>query len=284
MTKMIFKILFISFITYAITLAFLYFNQRNLLYFPDRTRPNPADHGAEGVQIITVKTADGLTLEGWYFPPRIGKKVIVHFHGNASTAAARMPRLRPFIESGYGVLLAEYRGYGGNSGAPTEAGLYEDARAYLKFLLESKKLPKDRIVLYGESLGSGVATQMATEFPAAALILEAPFTSVTEVAQKIYFYVTVARLLKDRFESIKKIASINMPLLIVHGDRDRTVPIEFGQKLFDAAREPKQFELITGATHDDLYDHDAAARIIRFMDKLPARLDSPVEKNYSLPN
>jgi fermentation-respiration switch protein FrsA (DUF1100 family) len=262
--------LMIAALVYLLMLLFLYFQQRHLMYHPDTTRPDPAAYGAAGVDIAAVTTEDGLNLQGWYFPPQDGKPVILYFHGNASHYANRAPKLLPLRENGYGLLLAEYRGYGGNPGTPTEEGFYKDARAWMKWLAD-KNVPLDKTFIYGESIGSGVAVQMATEYKARGLILEAPFSSLTDVAQHIYFYVPVRFLLRDQYRSIDKIRNIHMPVLVFHGDRDKTVPLVFGRKLFDSAVEPKEFITIEKAGHNDLYDYGAALHVMKFLSRLTTK-------------
>lgn len=256
-------------LAYLAVLAFMYFSQRNMLYFPEKTRPDPAAYGAQGlVEIVKVTTADGLALEGWYFPPaNPGGLVIVNFHGNAARMADRLPKMAEFINKGYGVLLAEYRGYGGNPGTPSENGLYEDGQAYIRWLRE-RGIGPAQTVLYGESLGTGIAVQLATDHSEgayAAVILESPYSTLAEVAQSIYFYMPVKFLMKDQFRSIDKIAAIKAPLLIMHGGKDSTIPLRFARRLFQAAVQPKSFEVLDAAGHNDLYDHGAAALVLDFL-------------------
>ena len=164
-------------VAYSVLLGGLYLFQRHLLYFPDRTRPELGELSALGFREVKVTTADGLSLLSWYLPPREGRPVIVYFHGNGGHIGYRATRLRRFAHDGYGVLMLEYRGYGGNPGAPSEAGFYADAAAGLDFLARDGIIP-NRLVLYGESLGSGVAVYLAAQREIGALILEASFTSV----------------------------------------------------------------------------------------------------------
>lgn len=269
---MVIRIIFVWSAIYIILLLYVYFNQRSMMYFPDSSMPNLEEHKALDAQIITVKTMDGLSLTGWYFPPeRDDKKTLIYFHGNASSGLARMPRVRPYIDQGYGVLLTEYRGYSGNPGHPSEQGLYNDGRAFTDFV--KKQSGEPGIIFYGESLGGGVAVQMATEYNEAALILEAPFTSAVDVAQRRYFYFPVKALMKDRFKNIKKIDRINAPLLIVHGTNDRTVPYDFGRALYNVARDPKQFVSLEGAGHNDVYLYGTAQHVLEFMEDLSSPKD-----------
>lgn len=246
---------------YISSLTYLYFNQRNMMYFPDTTRPVPV----KGVETINVKTEDGLDLQAWFLPPADkNKPVILLFHGNAGNFSHRLWKAALFHEKGYGVLLAEYRGYGGNPGKISEQGFYNDGRAYTDYLIQRGY----KIVLYGESIGTGVATRMAAEYEILGLILEAPYTSIGAVAQSVYPVVPVKLLLRDRFPSIDIIGKVKAPKLFIHGALDRTIPVRFGQKLFETAPEPKTFILLESAGHNDLYDHSAAEHVIRFLDAL----------------
>jgi uncharacterized protein len=248
---------------YAGLLVMLYIQQRSLMYFPDKARPALV----ENVQLVKVTAEDGLQLEGWFAPPENGMPVIIYFHGNASHYAARLPKVVDYINADYGVLLAGYRGYGGNPGFPSEQGFYKDARAYMEFL-SAINLPHNKTIIYGESIGTGVAVQMATESKAAALILEAPFSSTADVAQSIYWFVPVRYLMRDQFRSIEKIKNVKSPILIIHGEGDNTIPIGFGRKLYEAAIDPRQFIVIEKAGHNDLYDHGAALHVLDFLKAL----------------
>jgi uncharacterized protein len=233
-------------------------------YYPDRGTPGtPAANGAPEMKAVTVTTEDGLPLLAWFAPPRTkdGKvakdgRIIVLYHGNAGHIGGRASKVRVFLDRGYGVFLSEYRGYGGNPGSPTEQGLYADARAGLKWL-EAQGFSPAQFVIYGESIGSGPAVQMALEWQPKILILESPFTSAVEVAKNAYFWLPVDVLLKDRYENIAKIRDIHASLLIVHGDMDTVIPHALGQKLYDAANHPKQIIIIENGAHNDLYEHHA---------------------------
>ncbi len=259
---------------YLAMLGVLYMQQRSLMYFPDKSRPELIEH----VQVAQVTTEDGLQLEGWYVPPLTGMPTIVYFHGNASHYAARIPKVVDYIGQGFGVLLAGYRGYGGNLGSPSEQGFYKDARAYMQFLAD-KNVPLDKTVIYGESIGTGVAVQMATEYKGAALVLEAPFSSTVDIAQQVYFFVPVRYLMIDQYRSIDKIRNIHYPILIIHGAEDSTVPIQFGQKLNEAANDPHTFIAVEKAGHNDLYGHGAARHVLDFLRSISLFSRSDVDPN-----
>jgi uncharacterized protein len=254
-------------VIYVGLLVGVYICQRELEYLPvPDFAGTPKENGVEEMSIVTVKTSDNLSLMGWFAPPKIaGQKVVVIYHGNGANLGAKAGRARLFLDKGYGVFLCEYRGFGGNPGSPTEEGVYNDARAVINWLGE-KGFSKSSVVLYGESLGTGIAVQMATEFQPFGLILEAPYSSALSVAERRYPIFPVALLMKDRFDSISKIGRFKLPLLIVHGDRDHIIPIVFSRDLFNAANEPKKFIQVDGAGHLDLYDFGAGKMIVDWLD------------------
>lgn len=258
----LFKFIHVCFFTYVLFLIVLFFAQRTLIYHPDKSTPIPI----KGIEIVKVKTSDGLNLEGWYIPGSDPKgKTILFFHGNAGHYGDRFGKALEFTGNGYNVLLVGYRGYGGNEGYPSEEGLYSDARAYIKFLTDEKNIPVEDVILYGESLGTGVAVQIATEYPVSSLIFETPYSSLYEIAKKDYFFVPVVYMLKDRFMSTDKIGKISCPLLILHGEKDTIIPLVFSKKLFDKAREPKTFIEFPEGTHHNLYQLGASRKILDFL-------------------
>ncbi len=251
---------------YAALIGGLFFFQRQLLYLPDKTRPELPQLAQLGVREVTVTTADGLALLSWYLPRQPGRPFIAYFHGNGGHIGYRVKRLLRFAREGYGLLMLEYRGYGGNPGTPSEAGFYTDAGAALDFI-EREAVPANRLVLYGESLGSGVAVQAAAQHEIAGLILEAPFTSVAEVAQCHFPYVPAARMVADRFDSLSRIGKVNAPILILHGDRDRIVPVRFGRALFEAAPEPKEGWFVPEGGHEDLARYGGLDAAVAFIER-----------------
>jgi fermentation-respiration switch protein FrsA (DUF1100 family) len=270
--RMLYPFLGFALVAYAALAAGLFFFQRQLLYHPDKTRPQLAGLGQIGVREVGLSTDDGLSLLSWYLPPRpdyqhqTGRPVIVYFHGNGGHIGYRVDRLLRFARDGYGVLMLEYRGYGGNPGVPTETGFYADARAAVGFL-EREGVAPNRLVLYGESLGSGVAVELAAQHDVAGVILEAPFTSVAEVAQHHFPYVPAARLVTDRFDSRSRIAKVRAPILVLHGERDRVVPVCYGRALFDAAPEPKEGWFVREAGHEDLARYGGLDAAVDFIER-----------------
>lgn len=255
-------------LVYVVFCTALALMQKRLMYFPDPTRFVPEEWALKEMQPIEVKTEDGLTLTSWFCPPRKPDKfTIVFFQGNAGHLGYRNYKVRPWLDAGYGVLMVGYRGFG-NPGSPSEAGFYNDASAAIQ-AIHQRGIPYEGMVLYGESMGTGVAVQMATEYDAAALILESPYTSIPDVAADRYPLVPVGILIHDQFNSLGKIKDVHMPLLLMHGEADTVVPVKFGRKLFAAANEPKQAEFIPGAGHNDVYDLRTQQLILSFLAKLP---------------
>ncbi|MCC7429066.1 MAG: alpha/beta fold hydrolase [Alphaproteobacteria bacterium] len=226
--------------------------QRSLLFLPDPRRPDIARAGMAGMAEQRITTADGLALGAWFLPPREETApVVVFLHGNAGHWGHRVPRARAFAEAGFGVLLMGYRGYGGNPGSPSEDGLIEDGRAALDFL-HGAGIGPERVALFGESLGSGVAVALAAERPVAALVLESPYTSIAELAQIHYWYLPAYWLVVDRFNSLDRMARVRAPVLVMHGEADSIVPVRMGRRLLEAAPPGSLGHFVPGAGHNDL--------------------------------
>lgn len=249
---------------YLLIVLAAFFLQDRLMYRPDETPFHPAVVQAEALEPLDLKSSDGLTLHHWFSPPRYGTSpTVVYFQGNAGGLADRAYKFRPWIQKGYGVFLVGYRGYG-NSGNPSEETLYADARQVVFYLMDRLSVP-DSIILYGESLGTGIATQMALEFPVGGLILEAPYTSYPDAGAFHYPFLPVHWLARDQYNTIDKIAQVKAPLLVIHGDADGTVPFEQGEKVFEAAQDPKAFLVLHGAGHGNVYDFGAAEAVDKFL-------------------
>ena len=251
---------------YLTALAVLWGFQRDLMYFPDGApRVAPSFYAMlDGVQEVLLTTADGVELAAWYAPAPPTRPTVVMFHGNGGSLRHERYRLKRFKDAGLGALLLSYRGYSGNAGSPNEQGLYSDARAALDWL-QTNGVAAKSMVLYGISLGSGVATKMAAERDVGAVVLESPYTSTVDVAAFRFPIVPVTWLMEDRFESLARIKTIDEPLLIMHGDRDYVIPQRFGRRLFDAANEPKEGFWPAGLGHDDIFDNGGFAAALAFI-------------------
>lgn len=247
---MVKQILFIAVVILGCVLLFMYIFQRHLIYFPDRHTPNLKKFHAQDMTLVTLETADNLKLKSWYKPAENKQPTILYLHGNAGHIGYRMPLARQFLDSGIGLLLLEYRGYGGNIGSPTEEGFYKDGEAALNYLLQQGISPQ-KIILFGESLGTGVATKLAYDHQFCAIILQSPFTSLVNLSRYHYPWLFISP--RDKYDSIKRISKIKAPLLIVHGTRDQIVPYSEGLKLYNEAIEPKKIITIQGYNHNNLW-------------------------------
>ncbi len=244
----------------------LYLFQRHLLYFPDPAHYTPEQAGLTGVQEITLTTPDGERLVAWYKPARPGAPVLLYFHGNAGGLSLRRERIEALASAGYGVFMPSYRGYSGSTGSPSESVLIADGLLAYDYLTAHGVAPS-QIVLYGESLGTGVAVQVASQRQVAAVVLEAPYSSLAAVAKAHYGIFPVDWLLRDRFDSAAYIGRTGAPLLVMHGSRDEVIPASSARALFGAAKEPKEYVEFQGGGHNDLFDFGALEHIQRFLAK-----------------
>ena len=251
---------------YGVALSGMYVFQRDLQYFPTRRDPAPDAVGLDGVTRTTLTTADGETLVLWESPARGDRPVILFLHGNAGEIADRADRLAFYQSRGLGTAFLSYRGYGGSTGQPSEAGLLIDAKTAYDHL-RAQGIPPERIVLVGESLGTGPAVQTAAANPVAALVLEAPYSAAVDIARRAYPWVPVGLLMKDQYRSRDHIAAIAAPLLILHGEADQVIPQGFGKRLFDAAQDPKTFLSLGPVGHEALFEPATWAKGADFIDR-----------------
>ncbi len=236
------------FAIYILMIVGLAVFQRRLQYFPDRHLVDPAQAGMSGVEDLRLTTDDGEVLVAWYVPATDGHPLTLYFHGNGGALVDRVPRFLALKASGYGLLAISYRGYGGSTGSPTQKGLMEDGEtAYLE--ARARGYDGARIVLMGESLGTGIAIALAATHEAAALVLDSPYSSAVEVAAAHYAIFPVNWLMFDRFRSDLAIGDVHIPILVLHGDEDDIIPINLSRRLFELANEPKTFMHASGAKH-----------------------------------
>jgi fermentation-respiration switch protein FrsA (DUF1100 family) len=251
-------------VAYACGLAVLFFVQRSLLFpVPTTQRTPPQAAGFPETEEHLLATADGEKVIVWHVPARPGHPVILYFHGNGDYLAGFFDRFRELIADGTGVVALSFRGYAGSSGKPSERGLLLDAAAAYAFT--TARYSADRIVVWGFSLGTGVAVALAAAQPVGKLILEAPYTSLADVAASAFPIFPVRLAMKDPFHSDQRIARVNAPLLVMHGARDPTIPIVFGERLFALAHEPKQFVRFSDGGHNDLDAYGATATARKFI-------------------
>jgi fermentation-respiration switch protein FrsA (DUF1100 family) len=231
--------------------ALLYFAQWSILYpIPEKVRTSPAAAAFPEAEEHFLSTGDGEKIVAWHVPSHEGKPVIIFFHGNGDILAWRVPWFREMIAGGTGLIAVSFRGYAGSSGSPTEAGLLEDAEAAYAFAIQH--YPPERIVVWGFSLGTGPAVALAANRRIGKLILEAPYTSIADVAAAAFPFVPARWFMRDTFHSDQWIVNVTAPVLIMHGERDRTIPIRFGERLYELARQPKQMVRFPEGGHDDL--------------------------------
>jgi fermentation-respiration switch protein FrsA (DUF1100 family) len=267
------RLVLIIAVVVTLFLTMIWFAQRTLIYFPDPYVRDAAAAGLRDVEEVAFETDDGITLRAWFVrPPQSAPPfTVIVFNGNAGNRSYRGDLASALRERGYGVLLFDYRGYGGNSGSPTERGLAADARAARTYVSKRADVDASRLVYFGESLGSAVAVGLATEHPPAALVLRSPFTSMADVGAVHYPVLPVRLLLRDRYDSIGRIGGITAPLLVIAGSRDSIVPASQSRRLYEAAREPKTLVIIDGADHNDAALFSGAAMmesIATFLDRL----------------
>lgn len=233
---------------YLVALAALTIGQRHFLYFPSGDAKTPADAGLARGQDVVIRTDDGESLRAWYVPPRDGRPLLLYFHGNGGSLAGRVARFGILTSTGNGLLAVEYRGYPGSTGTISEDGFHRDAEATFRYA-QGLNFPPSRLVIMGESLGTGVAIALAVAHPPAALVLDSPYSSIADVAAAQFWMFPVRLVLWDQFRSDRLIDKVQAPVLMVHGSADQVIPLPFAEKLYGLAREPKQFVRVEGAGH-----------------------------------
>jgi hypothetical protein len=252
--RMILTGLSISFGLYLVLLLLVYVFQRQFLYFPDQSVPAESYLDKMGVTAVAVSSGPKGDLRSlWREPKASDSPVILFFHGNAGSHYHRIPIYQALAEEGAAVLGVGYPGYGGNAGTPNETELFQAAQANYDWLIQ-KGFKSDRIIIIGESLGSGVAARLASQSGAAGLILIAAHSGMDEIAQRQFPLFPARWLIKDRYPYLNHISRIDMPLIWIHGTSDKLIPFAAGQRLFDAARNPKTAYPIKNGGHNDLWD------------------------------
>lgn len=258
---------------YAGLVALLFFSQASLLYPASGRQSTAAEAGLSGFEDLVLRTEDGERLVAWWKPPQPGRALILYFHGNGGSLWNRRFRARSLAEGGRGILLASYRGYSGSTGIPTEDGLRRDARAAYDWA--ARAYEPSRLVLYGESLGSGVAVRLASERAVGGLILDAPFTSAADVAALAYWFVPVHWLMRDQYRSIEIIGQVKAPILIMHGDRDEVVPFALGERLYAAAPQPKRFVRLPNVSHSRVLESGGREAVEAFLAEIESAFLNP---------
>jgi fermentation-respiration switch protein FrsA (DUF1100 family) len=257
-------LLILAVVIYAGGLLALFLLQRSFLFpVPTLERIAPSAAGFPDVEEHVLTTADGEKVILWHMPAKRGRPVVLYFHGNGDYLAGFFGRFRELTADGTGIVALSYRGYAGSSGTPSEEGLLRDAAAAYAFT--AARYSPDRIVVWGFSLGTGVAVALAAAQPVGKLILEAPFSSTADVAASLFWYMPVRLMMRDPFRSDERIVRVRVPLLVVHGSDDQAIPIRFGERLFALANEPKKFVRFAGGGHENLGNFGAIATARQFI-------------------
>ena len=255
---------------YVLSLIIVFFFQGNLLYHPstDNYLQNQAEREPAEIEKVKITTKDKINLIGWFYNRNLEEfKTILFFHGNAGSLENRTYKLNHFKNLNLNFLIIAWRGFSGNKGKPNEMGLYEDAKSAIKWL-KAKGVKEKNIILYGESLGTGVVVEVAQNKNYAGVILESPFTSMVNMGKKYYPFFPVSLLLKDKFESHKKINKISVPVLIMHGKVDKIVPYAMGKKMYELANQPKFFYSQEYGEHMVDYDEELLLALRQFIKSL----------------
>jgi alpha-beta hydrolase superfamily lysophospholipase len=259
----------------ALLLALVWLAQRRLIYFPDRSQVPSVTAVLPAASDVTLTTSDGLELGAWYVPPGGPDRrlTVLVAPGNGGNRLGRVPLVRALAGAGFGVFLFDYRGYGGNPGRPTGAGLARDVRAAHDHLVETRGVPADRIIYFGESLGAAVVAELATEREPAGLVLRSPFTDLAAVGAEHYPFLPVGLLLWDRLPVADHVARVAVPTAVVYGTGDSIVPPEQSREVARRAAGPVQVTEIAGADHNDpeLFDSpELVAAVVALADQLPS--------------
>ena len=253
-------------VAYLVMIIFIYFYQRNLLYHPSEN-----NYQNDKIQFnydeIFIKVDEEIQLKSWIINKDFKKfKTLVMFHGNAGHLSNRIYKLNELYKLDINILLISWRGFSGNKGSPTEKNLYADAKAAIKWL-NGKGIDNNQIILYGESLGTGVAVEIGKKNIFNSIILETPFTSMENTAKIYYPYLPVGLLLKDRYDSISKIKMIKTPILVMHGKKDNIVPFSMGKEMFEKANNPKHSYFTLDDDHMMEFNDQMMKRLKNFIDK-----------------
>jgi uncharacterized protein len=268
--QLIAKLVFSVAALYALVAIAAFLFQRRLTYFPDPQRTAPASFNLPGVEERIIATPDEEHLVSWFAPAAPGRPTVLYFHGNAGNLGNRSERVRRFLARGWGVMFLSYRGYSGSTGSPSESANVADAKLAYDTLRKAGVEPDD-IIVYGESLGSGIAVQVAAEKDVGGLVLDAPYTSIVDVAAVSYPYLPVRPFVLDRYETMRFLPQVTAPLLVMHGEDDRVVPVEMGKAVYAAANAPKEIATFPRAGHSDHHLHGSYEELFRWVDALRAK-------------
>lgn len=249
----------IIFLIIAVFLFLVYmrmFERRSIFYPEKRIEFTPSSSGLDYEDVFFM-TKDNLKLNGWFIPAKNPHTVVLYFHGNAGNISHRIEIAKFFNEKNFSFFIIDYRGFGRSQGSPFELGTYLDALAAYEYLVKVKGIPAEKIVLYGKSLGAAVAIDLASKVKAGALICESGFTSSASVARDIYKFIPVWLFVTQKYDSLKKVGKIDTPKLFIHSKNDEIIPFRHTERLFETAKEPKEFYVMRGGHNDAFYIYNA---------------------------
>jgi fermentation-respiration switch protein FrsA (DUF1100 family) len=226
--------------------------QRHIIFMPMQSIGEPVQYGLADFSVSALTSPDGVSVQSWYHKANSGFPTLLYFHGNGGNLAHRAHYFRLLADAGFGVLALDYRGYGKSGGSPSEQGFYMDARTMIQYGLKKLHIHPDRMIVYGESIGTGVAVQMATEFRFAAMVLQSPFRSLLELGQASYPWLPVGLLQIDRFDSLSKMDRVIAPVLVLHGEKDAIVPFDHGKSMYESVVGEKQSVFFPDKGHSNL--------------------------------
>ncbi len=244
--------------------------ERALMYAPDPAYSTPAQAGLAGFEERILVTKDRQRIVTWRSPAAAGRPTLLYIHGNAGTLADRSDRLKAYQSRGIGIAIMAYRGYSGSTGKPSEAGNVADARQLYDSLVDEGVSPDD-IIVYGESIGTGIAVQVAASRPVSGILLDAPYTSIVDVAELFYPYLPARLLMRDRYETLRHLAKVSAPLLVIHGERDIVIPVEMGRKVAASAKGSAEIVTFREAGHSDHGKHGSFEVVMAWIEKLRRR-------------
>ncbi|MBM4032615.1 MAG: alpha/beta hydrolase [Planctomycetes bacterium] len=244
---------------YCALCVLLYLTQSRLVYFPFREIEGTPRSLGLNYEEVKLRASDGVELSAWFIPRERARGTVLFCHGNAGNISHRLGVISMFHELGFAMLIFDYRGYGASQGSPTERGTYLDAEAAWNHLTNERKVPPQRIVLFGESLGGAVAAWLAKERTPGALVLQSTFTSLPDIGARLYWWLPVRLLSRFRYDARSHVRQAKCPVLVAHSPQDEIVPYALGRQLFEAANEPKEFLQLSGSHNDGLLPSDAAA-------------------------
>jgi alpha-beta hydrolase superfamily lysophospholipase len=252
MRKALKRLLVLFALCYLGVLAYIGISQRSLMYFPEKNVKELSEYNLGKTQETMLTTKDGVKIHAWYhLPSKDGMPMVIYLHGNSGHLGKRELKYKELIDMGYGLVAISWRGFGKSESEPSEEGLYNDARASVAFLKELGFKTEETIII-GESLGSGLAVKMATENQFKGVFLITPYTSISDRAQEIYWYLPVSALIQDNFKNLELIDQIHAPLLIVHGTEDDIIPHSHSEQLMEKALEPKRLIIYPSKGHNNL--------------------------------